>query len=89
MKCEKTLWASRHRVEQGERFLRDGMGRPNPETLVFERGGEPWIPNTFGMAFGQILKDAGLPHIRLRDLRHPLRQWRLRLAWISKQYRRR
>jgi len=59
-----------HRVEQAERFLRDGMGRPTAETLLFERGGEPWIPNTFGTHFWRILRDAGLPHVRLHDLRH-------------------
>ncbi len=60
----------RHRVEQAERFLRDGLGRPTPETLLFERGGEPWVPNTFGTFFWRILKAANLPIIRLHDLRH-------------------
>ncbi|HET9394184.1 MAG TPA: site-specific integrase [Candidatus Rubrimentiphilum sp.] len=60
----------RHRVEQGARFLRDGLGRPAAETLIFERGGEPWIPNTFGTAFYETLDRCGLPHIRLHDLRH-------------------
>ena len=60
----------RHRVEQGARFLRDGLGRPAPETLIFERGGEPWIPNTFGTAFYETLDRCGLKHIRLHDPRH-------------------
>lgn len=60
----------RHRVEQAERFLRDGFGRPAADTLLFERGGEPWIPNTFGSAFWRILEDAKLPHVRVHDLRH-------------------
>jgi integrase len=60
----------RHRVEQGERFLRDGLGRPNADTLLFERGGEPWIPNTFTTYFWRGLRAAGLPHCRLHDLRH-------------------
>ena len=60
----------RHRIEQAERFLGDGLGRPDGQTLLFERAGEPWIPNTFTTHFWRILKDAGLPHMRLHDLRH-------------------
>lgn len=60
----------RHRVEQAERFLSDGLGRPIGETLLFERAGEPWVPNTFGTAFWRVLDDAKLPHIRVHDLRH-------------------
>ena len=57
-------------MEQAKRYLRDGMGRPTPETLLFERAGEPWIPNTFGTLFWKILHDAKLPHVRLHNLRH-------------------
>jgi integrase len=32
--------------------------------------GEPWVPNTFGTAFARALSDAGVPHVRLHDLRH-------------------
>ena len=60
----------RHHTEQGERMMADGLGRPTAETLVFERGGEPWVPNTFGTAFMRALRDARLPHLRLHDLRH-------------------
>jgi integrase len=51
--------------------LEHGFGRPTPTTLVFERGGEAWVPNTFNTAFTRI-RDAGVPHIRLHDLRHTL-----------------
>ena len=60
----------RHHAKQGEWLLHNGFGRPTPETLVFERGGEPWIPNTFGTVFMRALSDAGVPHVRLHDLRH-------------------
>jgi integrase len=60
----------RHRIEQAQRLLADGLGRPTAETLVFERGGKPWVPNTFGTAFMRALRDAKLPHLRLHDLRH-------------------
>lgn len=60
----------RHRMEQAERFLRLGYGRPKPETLIFERGGKPWVPNTFGSMFWKIIREANLPPVRLHDLRH-------------------
>ncbi len=60
----------RHRMEQAERFLSLGLGRPTADALVFERLGEPWVPNTFGTAFRRELKRLELPAIRLHDLRH-------------------
>ena len=60
----------RHRIEQKERFLALGLGHLTDETLVFERAGEPWVPNTFGATFSEILRESGLPHVRLHDLRH-------------------
>jgi integrase len=40
-----------------------------PETLVFDRNGQPRVPNTFTTAFMRAL-DAGFRHVRLHDLRH-------------------
>jgi integrase len=63
----------RHRTEQKERFMADGRPDLAKETdlLVFDRGGgEPWIPNSFGTVFRHILRGAGLPHVRVHDLRH-------------------
>ncbi|MGA8662691.1 MAG: site-specific integrase [Candidatus Cybelea sp.] len=60
----------RHRVEQAERFLHAGAGRPDGGTLLFERDGLPWNPNTFGLTFARIARDAKLPKVRLHDLRH-------------------
>jgi len=60
----------RHRLEQAQWFWANSLGRTNGETLVFERAGEPWVPNTFGTAFAHTLTDAGVPHVRLHDLRH-------------------
>ena len=59
-----------HRLEQGERFSSAGAGRPGPETLVFEKDGLPYNPNTFGLTFARIASDNGLPKVRLHDLRH-------------------
>jgi len=60
----------RHRVQQAQWFWANGLGRTNAETLIFERAGEPWVPNTFNTAFTRTLHDAEVPHIRLHDLRH-------------------
>jgi integrase len=60
----------RHRVQQAQWFWANRLGRTNAETLVFERAGEPWVPNTFGTAFSRTLSEAGVPHVRLHDLRH-------------------
>ncbi len=60
----------RHRREQAQRFLSYGFGRPTDETLIFEQLGEPWVPNTFGVAFTRALRRANIPPLRLHDLRH-------------------
>jgi integrase len=60
----------RHYVERGAWLLEKGFGRPTPATPVFDRAGESWVPNTFNTAFSRMLRDAGVPHIRLHDLRH-------------------
>ncbi len=60
----------RHRLDQAERFMATGAGRPNGSTLVFEREGLPWNPNTFGATFAGMADEAGLPRVRLHDLRH-------------------
>jgi integrase len=60
----------RHRVEQAQRFLVVGAGRPGPESIVFDNDGAPWIPNTFGGTFARIVREAGLRPVRLHDLRH-------------------
>ena len=59
----------RHRLEQAERFFSAGA-RPDGSTLLFERDGMPWNPNTFGLTFARIARDAKLPKVRLHDLRH-------------------
>lgn len=60
----------RHRVEQAQRFPTNVAILQTPETLVFDRNGQPWVPNTFTTAFMRALDDAGFRHVRLHDLRH-------------------
>jgi integrase len=60
----------RHRLDQAQRFIAAGAGRPDGNTLVFENNGLPFNPNTFGLTFARIARDEGLPPFRLHDLRH-------------------
>jgi integrase len=59
----------RHRREQKDRFDGLGLWRTN-DSLVFDRAGEPWCPNTFGLWFARLVKRFELPRVRLHDLRH-------------------
>jgi integrase len=59
-----------HRLEQAERFLPAGAGRPGHETLIFENDGLFYNPNTFALTFARIAADNGPPKVRLHDLRH-------------------
>jgi len=59
----------KHRVEQAQRFMAVGV-RPDANTIVFDRDGQPWNPGPFGMRFTAIRDAAGLPKVRLHDLRH-------------------
>ena len=60
----------RHRVEQAQRFPANVAILQTPEMLVFDRNGQPWVPNTFTTAFMRALDDAAFRHVRLHDLRH-------------------
>lgn len=60
----------RHRMEQPQPFPANVAILQTPETLIFERDGEPWVPNTFTTAFMRALSNAGIKHVRLHDLRH-------------------
>jgi integrase len=58
-----------HRREQKDRFDNLGIWRTN-ESLVFDREGVPWCPNTFGLWFARLVRRFKLPPVRLHDLRH-------------------
>lgn len=58
-----------HRREQKDRFDALGIWRTH-ESLVFDRAGEPWNPNTFGTEFAKRARKLKLPPVRLHDLRH-------------------
>jgi integrase len=60
-----------HRKRQAEERLAFGPGYQDRHDLVFRnKGGGPIQPQLFTLAFQKAVKDAGLPKIRLHDLRH-------------------
>lgn len=60
-----------HRVAQLEERLAFGLGSPTGDGLVFTQpNGEPVHPDRFSGWFQQHIRAAGLPRIRLHDLRH-------------------
>ncbi len=65
-----TLVLGQHRAEQ--KAQRDLLGKPLTENdLVFSHpDGTPLCPSTISHAFANIIRKAGLLHIRLHDLRH-------------------
>lgn len=58
-----------HRREQRVRFEQLSLWQAN-DSLVFDRAGEPWNPNTFGTEFAKRARLYKLPPVRLHDLRH-------------------
>jgi integrase len=59
-----------HRARQNQRRLRAG-DRWRDGGFVFDRGdGRSMSPKSVGDAFRRSVRRAGLPHIRLHDLRH-------------------
>ena len=61
----------KHRLEQAERFLAGGVGRPDDDMLVFDCDGKPWVPTSFGLLYATLRNKAGLtPRVRFHDLRH-------------------
>lgn len=61
---------TRHCAEQEARFKSLGLPAATADSVVFDSGlGEPWVPNTFGLAFARMAKRNGL-RMRLHDLRH-------------------
>lgn len=58
-----------HRRAQQVRFEKLEMWRTH-ESLIFDRLGEPWHPDTFGTEFTRRARLLKLPAVRLHDLRH-------------------
>jgi integrase len=59
-----------HRRRQAEEQLAFGPGYSNSELVFRQEDGTPVVPHLFTLAFKKVLRDTGLPAIRLHDLRH-------------------
>jgi integrase len=60
----------RHRAHQREQFLRVGVTATASDRVFTNDLGEPLRPASVGQAFSRLVKAAGVPVIRLHDLRH-------------------
>lgn len=67
---ETLLLLQRHRANQRERHLRLGVIASASDRVFTNDVGEPLRPDSVGQAFGRLVDAAGLPKIRLHDLRH-------------------
>jgi len=54
-------------THRGSSELRDDF---DPASLLFSRAGDPIHPGQFSYRFQSLVRRAGLPRIRLHDLRH-------------------
>jgi integrase len=64
------LLLQRHRARQRELFLRLGVSAHASDRVFTNEIGDPIRPNSIGQAFTRLVKAAGVPTIRLHDLRH-------------------
>jgi integrase len=61
----------KHRAAQAARYLALGLGKPGPDSPVFDRAdGRAWDPNEMSRIFSRLVRAHKLPAIRLHDLRH-------------------
>lgn len=59
------------RKAQLEERAEAGLGRPRADALIFtDERGDPLHPNLVSRTFRRLVREAGLPTIRLHDLRH-------------------
>jgi integrase len=60
----------RHRARQRELYLRLGATASAIDRVFTNEIGDPIRPNSIGQAFTRLVRAAGVPRIRLHDLRH-------------------
>lgn len=60
----------KHKAEQAEERLKLGAGYHDLDLVFCQADGKPVDTRNFNQYFTQVLHRAGLPHIRLHDLRH-------------------
>jgi integrase len=59
-----------HRERQNEERAEWGADYQDHDLVVANENGEPIHPHTFSQAFERLIEKAGLPRIRLHDVRH-------------------
>lgn len=67
---DTTAMLPRHRARQREMFLRLGVTASVSDRVFSNEIGDPIRPHSIGQAFGRLVTTAGVPRIRLHDLRH-------------------
>ena len=60
----------RHHAQQGEERLRAGEAWADSGYVFTDELGRPYHPDTFSERFERLVRQTGLPRIRLHDLRH-------------------
>jgi len=68
--AETARLLQRHRASQRELGLRLGITGSSSDRVFTNAIGGPLRPDSVGQAFGRLVKSAGVPPIRLHDLRH-------------------
>lgn len=59
-----------HRATQREELFTVGVTAPTDDRVFTNEVGDPLRPGSVGQAFRRLVEPAGLPYIRLHDLRH-------------------
>jgi integrase len=67
---DTTALLQRHRTRQRELYLRLGVSASASDRLFTNDVGDPIRPDSIGQAFSRLVASAGVPRIRLHDLRH-------------------
>jgi integrase len=67
---DTTTMLELHQREQREMLLRLGATAPVGDRVFTNEMGDPIRPSSVGQAFGRLVASAGVPRIRLHDLRH-------------------
>jgi integrase len=68
--ADTTALLQRHRARQREMFLRLGVSAAASDRVFTNEIGDPIRPDSIGQAFSRLVGPAGVPRIRLHDLRH-------------------
>jgi integrase len=59
-----------HKVEQAKARLKMGQIYQDQDLVFPKEDGLPWAPDAFSTAFAAFVRNSGLAHVRLHDLRH-------------------